>query len=271
MAVVDEAPVEQDEAVCRDECATIVLAGFRGVLRLGLRQAIERDGVLQVRGEDPPEGSDVGRLSALVEEQQPHVVLMHCDLFSTTIALRRFVLAHPATSVAVAVPHERHERDQALLAAGARAVVPLTVEADELRTLVWFLARGLVGSSGRPVRDPAAGIGLLTEREAEVLELLVERRSAAAIGEALGVSVATVNSHRYRIYEKLGIHSRRELAVYAEDARRWGPRQMPATAPGARDRVAYTQTVRQSRALDRTVVIDFCQALGARRWLSRSR
>ena len=53
--------------------------------------------------------------------------------------------------------------------------------------------------------------GLLTAREAEVLELLRTGRSNAEIAAALHVSIETVRTHARHVYRKLGVGTRREL------------------------------------------------------------
>ena len=53
--------------------------------------------------------------------------------------------------------------------------------------------------------------GKLTPREAEVFPLLAKGRNAAYIAENLGVSPATVKSHIYHIYQKLGVNSQQNL------------------------------------------------------------
>lgn len=51
----------------------------------------------------------------------------------------------------------------------------------------------------------------LTERERQVLVLLVKGRNAPFIQEALFISRNTVNSHIKHIYAKVGVHSKQEL------------------------------------------------------------
>ena len=55
----------------------------------------------------------------------------------------------------------------------------------------------------------------LTDREQEVLTLLVEGESNSEIGEKLGISPKTVARHRENIMNKLNLHSRSELVKYA--------------------------------------------------------
>jgi DNA-binding CsgD family transcriptional regulator len=55
----------------------------------------------------------------------------------------------------------------------------------------------------------------LTTREVEVLRLLAARRSNKEIAEALVLSVRTVERHVANIFDKLGVHDRREASAYA--------------------------------------------------------
>jgi ATP/maltotriose-dependent transcriptional regulator MalT len=60
---------------------------------------------------------------------------------------------------------------------------------------------------------------LITNREADVLELLQQRMSNKEIARRLVISPATVKRHTLSIYRKLGVESRREAV---EKARRLG-------------------------------------------------
>jgi DNA-binding NarL/FixJ family response regulator len=50
----------------------------------------------------------------------------------------------------------------------------------------------------------------LTDRESEVLRLLVEGNSNGQIAETLVIAEGTVKNHLVNIYQKLGVHSRAE-------------------------------------------------------------
>jgi DNA-binding CsgD family transcriptional regulator len=56
-----------------------------------------------------------------------------------------------------------------------------------------------------------AGHHGLTQRETEVLAYLVKGRDSLYIQNALNISAGTVSTHRQRIYQKTGVHSRQEL------------------------------------------------------------
>jgi len=63
-------------------------------------------------------------------------------------------------------------------------------------------------STEQPARD-------LTPRQREILQLLAEGRSAKEIAGVLGVSPRTVEFHKYKMMELLGVHSNAELVHYA--------------------------------------------------------
>ena len=65
------------------------------------------------------------------------------------------------------------------------------------------------GGDGEAPSDP------LTPREAEVLRLIAEAFTTKQIAEALFISPKTVENHRNRIFQKLGMHDRVELTRYA--------------------------------------------------------
>ena len=108
------------------------------------------------------------------------------------------------------------------LAAGAREVA--TSEAK--RALAGFeqlgagcdadAAAALLRSLGvKAARTGPKGLGLLTKREREVLELLAEGLSNPQIAERLVVSRKTVEHHVRHVLSKLGLRGRAEVAAYA--------------------------------------------------------
>lgn len=74
------------------------------------------------------------------------------------------------------------------------------------------IARRLVGSFSDRKRDRRSRANL-TPREAEIMDELALGRTYKEIGTSLGISVATVKNHLYRIYEKLGVRSRTDAVV----------------------------------------------------------
>ena len=54
----------------------------------------------------------------------------------------------------------------------------------------------------------------LTERENEVLELIIQGKSNPQIANELILSIHTVKAHLESIYKKLGVHNKVQAAVY---------------------------------------------------------
>ncbi|MBN2339190.1 MAG: response regulator transcription factor, partial [Acidobacteria bacterium] len=72
----------------------------------------------------------------------------------------------------------------------------------------------LSGRSARSRRPPST-VQALTSREREVLQLISEGHSAREIAERLHLSVKTVETHRRRLLEKLGMRSVADLTKFA--------------------------------------------------------
>ncbi|MBK5256236.1 MAG: response regulator transcription factor, partial [Vicinamibacteria bacterium] len=56
---------------------------------------------------------------------------------------------------------------------------------------------------------------LLTDREREVMKLLADGFSSKELANRLGLSVKTVDAHKYNLMRKLEIHNRADLVKYA--------------------------------------------------------
>jgi ATP/maltotriose-dependent transcriptional regulator MalT len=73
----------------------------------------------------------------------------------------------------------------------------------------------------------------LTKREHEVLELICQGCSQQAIATQLHIALATVDTHRKRICEKLGVHSERDIPPAASRANLFSILDKPGTASSA--------------------------------------
>jgi DNA-binding NarL/FixJ family response regulator len=93
---------------------------------------------------------------------------------------------------------------EALAAAHSLGAAPLVAELEVLSR------RGRLGAGSSPA-DALRRLGL-TEREAEVLDLVAEGRTNRTIGNALFISEKTVSVHVTNLLRKLGVPSRTEAA-----------------------------------------------------------
>jgi DNA-binding NarL/FixJ family response regulator len=115
------------------------------------------------------------------------------------------------------------------LDAGASGYVLKHSASDELVEAIKLALRGGTYLSPQ-VRNPAVtelmdesrrhvkGTIELTGRQREVLQLLAEGKSAKEIGGLLGISARTVETHKYKIMDGLGLKTSAELVQYAVKA-----------------------------------------------------
>lgn len=88
-----------------------------------------------------------------------------------------------------------------------------TEAADEtLEHAAALEGKGAVAQAA-PAYEDIARAYRLTRREGEILELLAQGMTAAAIAEELVVSTSTAKTHMRNIYQKLGIHTQSELLL----------------------------------------------------------
>jgi two-component system response regulator NreC len=202
----------------------VLLADDHKILREGLRTLLEQESDIQVVGE-----ADNGRTSVkLASELAPDVVIMDVAMpdLNGIDATRRITEAEPNTRVLALSMHSDGRYVRGMLQAGARGYILKDCAAEELtraiRTVMAnqvYVSPGVTGTIVDDyVRQLSADIdepATLSHREREVLQLLAEGGSTAQIAECLHLSVKTVETHRKRIMDKLGLRSIAELTKYA--------------------------------------------------------
>lgn len=112
------------------------------------------------------------------------------------------------------------------LTRGARAWLPKTIDSDRLVRVVRGVHRGeawlapeLLGRVLTDLTSRANGqpnpLGVLTTRESEVLQCMVDGLSRSQIADQLGLSANTVRTHTQNLIAKLGVHSTLEAVALA--------------------------------------------------------
>jgi len=198
----------------------VVLVDDHNVVRSGLATFLRAFDDLELVGE-AKNGYEAVKLC---REKQPDVVLM--DLMMPEmdgIAATQAILAdYPEIKIIAMTSFEEEELVQGVLAAGAISYLIKNVTSDELAkairdavsgkpTLSPEAARVLIQAT-RPTKQPLFD---LTEREQEVLNLVVQGQSNQQIADTLVISVATVKAHISSILSKLQVSSRAEAIAYA--------------------------------------------------------
>jgi DNA-binding NarL/FixJ family response regulator len=161
----------------------------------------------------------------LAQQLRPRVVVMDCALpgMSGLAATRKILemstrngLLTPA--LLMLSMHSEETLVQQALAAGARGYILKSAMDLDLAAAIRKAAAGETvldsqlerGSNLRGERGPG-----LTQRELQILQLIVDGKSNKEIADQLQLSVNTVAVHRANIMDALGIHKTAELVVYA--------------------------------------------------------
>ncbi len=85
------------------------------------------------------------------------------------------------------------------------------------------------------------GIDVLTKQERAILTLVARGWRNAKIASELFISTRTVETHLYHIFDKLGVSSRTEAALYALN---FGIANLSESSDGAANQRAYAESVR---------------------------
>ncbi len=185
------------------------------LVRTGLTRVIGTDLGLKLCGEA---GSGAQAIE-LYRSLKPDVVLMDLRLpdrsgVETTEAIRR---EFPDARIVVISSFAPDEEVYAALAAGAQAYVLKSGEPEEILAAIHTVASG----ERHIAPEIAARLGArlsrasLSDRERDVLRLLVRGRRNRQIAEDLGISESTIKTHVRSILLKLGVADRTEAATVA--------------------------------------------------------
>jgi DNA-binding NarL/FixJ family response regulator len=206
----------------------VLIADDHAVLRAGLKLLVNAQADMEVVGEagDGPAAVRGARATA------PHVVLLDLSMpgahFTQTI--EQLGGLEPRPRVLVLTMHDDPAHLRVALLAGASGYIVKKAADVELLTAIRAVNRGRsfvhLTRPGGPAPGPqirrvsrdssASGQSRpLSPREAEVLRLLAQGYTNQEAGDHLAVSVKTIETHRKRLSDKLGLKSRAELFRFA--------------------------------------------------------
>lgn len=208
---------------------TVVLVDDHPLIREGLAAIVDSQPDMQVIGQ----ASDSNEALLVIRKRLPDVVLLDISLpgvsgLGLVGQIRACATPDRPIRVVIVTMYNRESVVVRALNAGAVGFVTKTSPSAEVIQAVRSAARGnyylsqdisnrviqeYLRSNQAPVFN--SHYDLLTEREQEILHLLVGGQPNRAIAELLCISPATVAKHRANIMEKLDVHSFRELIRYA--------------------------------------------------------
>ncbi len=215
----------------KNELVRVIIVEDYKLTRVGLRSTINEFENIKVVGE----AEDAQKGLELIEKEKPNVVLMDLGLpgINGIEATQKVKEIAPETKVIILTSHDREEEVLAALGSGAHAYCLKDIDPKTLSNVIKNIARGAcwldpaiakvaLGLFPKPENTNLSGSAeisdaraQLTEREFEVLRLLVKGKSNTEIAKELIVSVHTAKAHVCSILQKLCVDDRVQAAVKA--------------------------------------------------------
>jgi NarL family two-component system response regulator LiaR len=198
----------------------ILLADDHTVVRSGLNAVLAMQDDFKIVGE----ASDGEEALRLCEVLQPDIVLMDLLMpkLDGVVATKSIKQRWPQIKVIALTSFKDQEYVEGALKAGASSYMLKNVSADELVNAVRRTHAGQPSLSPEAaqvliqrVSEPAQPGIDMTDREREILALMVEGLSNKKIAERLTINDSTVKFHVSNILSKLGVTSRTEAVAMA--------------------------------------------------------
>ncbi len=196
----------------------IVIADDHSLVRNGLRRILETESDFKVVGE----ASDGDEALDCVRKLSPNVLLLdlampHTDGLQVLRQLR--LMQHEVNVVILTAAIDRNQINESVRL-GAHGVVMKTSAIDVLIKSIrvvmdgqYWLDRSTLAEIVRTPTPSDTKFGL-TERELQLVSLIAAGGSNKEIAETLGITEATVKRHLANVFDKTGVSTRLELAVF---------------------------------------------------------
>lgn len=212
------------------EVRVIIIEDYK-LTRVGLRFALNEIENINVVAE--AQNAELGL--ELIKKEQPDVVLMDLGLpgINGLEATSRVKNISPNTKIIILTSHDREEEVIASLGSGASGYCLKDIDPITLSNVIKNIAKGACWIDSNvahlalkffpkpqnpeimPTTHSTDTKTKLTERENEVLKLLVQGKSNTEIAQELIVSVHTAKAHVCSILQKLCVDDRVQAAVKA--------------------------------------------------------
>jgi DNA-binding NarL/FixJ family response regulator len=199
----------------------VLIADDHPIVRNGIRNILEPAVGITVVGEAESGQQALEMIGTL----HPDVVLLDMQLpdISGIEVVKKVGEAGILVRILGLSTYDDNEYISQLLSLGASGYLLKEEVPETIVEAVRGVARGETGWVSRKVaakltqilQDEQRGTAVLTPREMDVLQLVVEGKTNAEIGLNLGISEKTVEKHLDAIFRKMGVVSRVEAAVMA--------------------------------------------------------
>ncbi|MBB5210471.1 response regulator [Microbulbifer hydrolyticus] len=199
----------------------VLVVDDHDLVRMGISRMLGDVDDIQVVGE-AKSGEDA---IAFVRETEVDVILMDVRMpgMGGLEATRKLIPRFPKAKVIAVSALDDDLFPSRLIQAGASGYVTKGADLEEMVRAIRYVVAGetYISSSMatklalRSVSGGSSPFEDLSERELQTAVMIVNGNKVSEIAATLAVSPKTVNTYRYRIFEKLGLHSDVELTLLA--------------------------------------------------------
>lgn len=200
----------------------VLLVDDHELVRLGIKRLLQDVNGMKVVGESAT-GEEAIRL---VKTLIPDVVLMDVQMpgIGGLEATRKMIRHNPDLKILALTVCDDEPYPSRLLQAGAAGYITKGCDPDEMIRAIRTVHAGQRYISSeiaqqlalkRFTKNEETPLDILSERELQIMLMITSGQKVQEISEKLCLSPKTVNSYRYRIFEKLGINSDVELTLLA--------------------------------------------------------
>jgi DNA-binding NarL/FixJ family response regulator len=200
----------------------VLLADDHTIVRAGLRELLSETGDITVAGE----ANNGAEALARIREGGYDIAVLDMSMpgRSGIELIRQVKQERPRLPILVLSMHSEEQYAVRALKAGASGYLTKESAADQLVAAIRRIAAG--GAFVTPetaqrlaldISNPATGAPhtLLSDREFQVLRLIVSGKSVSEIARQLSLSVKTISTHKTRIMQKMRLANQAELIRYA--------------------------------------------------------
>jgi len=200
----------------------VLLVDDHELVRIGIKRLLQDVTGIKVIAESPS-GEEAIRLAKSVI---PDVVLMDVQMpgIGGLEATRKMIRHNPDLKVLALTVCDDEPYPSRLLQAGAAGYITKGCDPDEMIRAIRTVHAGQRYISSeiaqqlalkRFSKDEKSPLDILSERELQIMLMITSGQKVQEISDKLCLSPKTVNSYRYRIFEKLSINSDVELTLLA--------------------------------------------------------
>lgn len=200
----------------------VLLVDDHELVRIGIKRLLQDVNGIKVLGEAST-GEEGIRIA---KELIPDVVLMDVQMpgIGGLEATRKMIRHNPDIKILALTVFDDEPYPSRLLQAGAAGYITKGCDAEEMIRAIRTIHSGQRYISSEIAQQLAlkrfskaeeSPLDILSERELQIMLMITSGQKVQDISDKLCLSPKTVNSYRYRIFEKLNINSDVELTLMA--------------------------------------------------------